>query len=125
MLNFECNPAENSTAYLFVLLYFSDDTVTGRRGWHGITHFSRALTENRDDKPLHTVGNLFSRKLPFYESTKSYMHSNIRRRRRNGGILRLSVTDNINALRDRLYQEIRRRANEARKKVQNQLQNVG
>ena len=47
------------------------------------------------------------------------------RRRSNRGILRLSITDNIDALRDRLYQEIRRREKEARQKVQNQLQNIG
>ena len=48
-----------------------------------------------------------------------------RRRRRNDGILRLAVTDNINVLRARLLQEIARRQKLARKNMQNRLDSVG
>ena len=48
-----------------------------------------------------------------------------RRRRRNDGILRLAVTDNINVLRARLLQELARRQQQARQNMQNRLDSVG
>ena len=48
-----------------------------------------------------------------------------RRRRRNDGILRLAVTDNINVLRARLLKELARRQQLARKNMQNRLDSVG
>ena len=53
------------------------------------------------------------------------MYLRRRRRRRNDGILRLAVTDNINVLRDRLRQEIARRQQQAQQNMQNQLNDIG
>ena len=48
-----------------------------------------------------------------------------RRKRRNDGILRLAVTDNINVLRARLLAELRRRQQQARQNVQDRLDTIG
>lgn len=56
-----------------------------------------------------------------------YTTKNVRRRRkrRNDGILRLAVTDNINVLRARLLAELRRRQQQARQNVQDRLDTIG
>ena len=62
-----------------------------------------------------------------YKTNRIYlpMYLRRRRRRRNDGILRLAVTDNINVLRDRLRQEIARRQQQAQQNMQNQLNDIG
>ena len=65
--------------------------------------------------------------LRLYTANRIYlqMYLRRRRRRRNDGILRLAVTDNINVLRDRLRQEIARRQQQAQQNMQNQLNDIG
>ena len=67
------------------------------------------------------------KQLGLYTANRIYlqMYLRRRRRRRNDGILRLAVTDNINVLRDRLRQEIARRQQQAQQNMQNQLNDIG
>ena len=99
-----------------------------------------------DDALFHKVGSIQNRKLKgaaltpaksseyrgknqvgLYRTNRIYvqMYLRRRRRRRNDGILRLAVTDNINVLRDRLRQEIARRQQQAQQNMQNQLNDIG
>ena len=99
-----------------------------------------------DDALFHNVSSIHNRKLKgaafasaksseltgknqvgLYRTDRIYlqMYLRRRRRRRNDGILRLAVTDNINVLRDRLRQEIARRQQQAQQNMQNQLNDIG
>ena len=78
---------------------------------------------NSGKSPAHKETN----QVALYKTNRIYlqMYLRRRRRRRNDGILRLAVTDNINVLRDRLRQEIARRQQQAQQNMQNQLNDIG
>ena len=71
-------------------------------------------------------GKLRNENVNFHVINHKHIQKSVRRRRRrNDGILRLAVTDNINVLRARLLQELARRQQRARQNMQNRLDSVG
>ena len=91
-----------------------------------LSHINLLLSKaSPGSKFRRPIGGPFKQRTPNPKLTTRYPQKHIRRRRRNDGILRLAITDNINVLRDRLLQEIARRQREARQNMQNKLDNVG
>ena len=92
-----------------------------------ITHRSIGTGRQKPNGCFHGLcGDLKTRHLnPEIKRMKFGIKLLRRRRRRNDGIHRLAVTDNINVLRNHLLNEIARRQRLAQRNMQNRLNSVG